>query len=166
MARAAAGPVSRLVPDPLERATVRPEDAAYARLSERIHAAESMRTATASSYGFGFMARLAIAFIVVIGALIAALDFFPRVLQPAKVGAAACATHAGAAAPPEPTRELSSSTSSGAKRRVAGRDARDGAGAIVHVELLEELLDVVRDGVAGDAEVVGDLLVAGAAREQ
>ena len=91
VARASGGPISRVVHEPLERATLTPEDAAYARLSGRLVTAESIRTATASSYGFGFMARLAIAFIVVVGALVAALDFFPRVLQPAKV-----------AAPPQP----------------------------------------------------------------
>ena len=81
-ARASAGEVSRQVPEPLARGTRRPEDQAYARLAERTLAAESMRTATASSYGFGFIARLAIAFVVVIVALVAALDFFPRALRP------------------------------------------------------------------------------------
>ena len=88
VARASAGPVSRVVPAPLERGAVPPEDAAYARLSERMIAAESMRTATASSYGFGFVIRLALAFVIVMGALVAALDFFPRVLRPAKVAPA------------------------------------------------------------------------------
>jgi hypothetical protein len=88
VARASAGPVSRVVPAPLERGAVPPEDAAYARLSERMIAAESMRTATASSYGFGFLIRLALAFVIVMGALIAALDFFPRVLRPAQVAPA------------------------------------------------------------------------------
>ncbi len=84
-ARASAGRVSRLVPDPLTRNTQRPEDAAYIRLAERTLAAQSMRTATASSYGFGFLAKLAIAFAVVVGSLVYALDFFPRLMQPAKV---------------------------------------------------------------------------------
>jgi hypothetical protein len=85
VAGAAAGRVSRVVPEPLERAPPSPEDTAYARLSGRLLATESIRTATAASYGFGFMARLVIAFIVVMGALVAALDFFPRVLRPASV---------------------------------------------------------------------------------
>jgi hypothetical protein len=80
--------VSRVVPAPLERGAVPPEDAAYARLAERMIAAESMRTATASSYGFGFLIRLALAFVIVMGALLAALDFFPRALRPAKVAPA------------------------------------------------------------------------------
>jgi hypothetical protein len=77
-----------VVPAPLERGAVPPADAAYARLSERLSAAESMRTATASSYGFGFVVRLALAFVIVMGALVAALDFFPRVMRPAKVAPA------------------------------------------------------------------------------
>lgn len=88
VARVSAGLVSRVVPAPLERGAVPPEDAAYARLSERLFAAESMRNATASSYGFGFVIRLAVAFVVVIGGLVAALDFFPRVMRPAKVAPA------------------------------------------------------------------------------
>lgn len=80
--------MSRVVPAPLERVLLRPEDEAYARLAERTLAAESMRNVTASSYGFGFIIRLAIAFVLVMGALVAALDFFPRVLRPAKVAPA------------------------------------------------------------------------------
>jgi hypothetical protein len=91
VARASAGPISRVVPAPLERGAVPPADDAYARLSGRLAAAESMRTATASSYGFGFVIRLALAFVVVIGALVAALDFFPRALRPAKVAPAPAA---------------------------------------------------------------------------
>ena len=81
----AAGPVARRVYDPLERQTIRPVDEAYARLADRAHAAESMRTATVASSGFGFIAWLAIASLVATVALILALDFFPRILQPAKV---------------------------------------------------------------------------------
>ncbi|APV49957.1 hypothetical protein BWI17_09820 [Betaproteobacteria bacterium GR16-43] len=85
VAHSVGSPVARRVPDPLEREVVRPEDAAYARLAERGRATKSMREATASSYGFGFIARLAIAFVVIMVALVSSLDFFPRALQPAKV---------------------------------------------------------------------------------
>ncbi len=88
VASAAGGPVSRVVGDPLERPQSTPVDVAYTRLAERALATESLRTATASSYGFGFIARLAIAFLVVIAGLIAALDFFPRLVAPAKLAPA------------------------------------------------------------------------------
>jgi hypothetical protein len=80
-----AGMVSRRVKSPLERELVTPLDAAYARLAERTLAAESVRTMTASSYGLGFIIKLAVAFVVIMGALVASLDFFPRILQSPKV---------------------------------------------------------------------------------
>ena len=80
-----AGLVSRRVKSPLERELVTPVDAAYARLAERTVAAESVRTMTASSYGLGFIIKLAVAFVVIMGALVTSLDFFPRILRPAKV---------------------------------------------------------------------------------
>jgi hypothetical protein len=82
---AIAGTVSRRVKSPLEREMVTPVDAAYARLAERTLAAEAVRTMTPSSYGLGFIIRLAVAFVVIMGALVASLDFFPRILRPAKV---------------------------------------------------------------------------------
>lgn len=105
VARVAAGPVSRVVPAPLERVLLRPEDAAYARLAERTLAAESMRNATASSYGFGFIIRLAIAFVLVMGALIASLDFFPRALRPAKVAPQPAAAYPVQLVPPSRNEE-------------------------------------------------------------
>lgn len=81
----AAGPLQRRVYDPLERPAAPPEDEAYLRLAQRTQAAESLRTATLSSYGFGFIARLAIASVLAMVALVAALDFFPRLVGPAKV---------------------------------------------------------------------------------
>jgi len=84
-AGAIAGSISRRVKSPLEREAVTPVDAAYARLSDRIAAAESARGMTASSYGLGFIIKLAVAFVVIMGALVTSLDFFPRILRPAKV---------------------------------------------------------------------------------
>lgn len=84
-ASAIAGSVSRRVKSPLEREAVTPVDAAYARLADRTVAAESARTMTPSSYGLGFIIKLAVAFVVIMGALVASLDFFPRILRPAKV---------------------------------------------------------------------------------
>lgn len=83
----AAGPLQRRVYDPLERQAMPPEDEAYLRLAQRTQAAESLRTATLSSYGFGFIARLAIASVLAMVALVAALDFFPRLVAPPKVAA-------------------------------------------------------------------------------
>jgi hypothetical protein len=81
VAASTAGPITRRVADPLERQTVRPEDEAYTRLAARLESAETMRKATASSYGFGFIARLAIAFVIVMVALTSALDFVPRAFR-------------------------------------------------------------------------------------
>jgi hypothetical protein len=87
-AAAIAGTVSRRVKSPLEREFVSPVDAAYARLADRTVAAESARNMTPSSYGLGFIVKLAVSFAVIMGALIASLDYFPRILRPAKVEAA------------------------------------------------------------------------------
>ena len=84
-AAAIAGAVSRRVKSPLEREFVSPVDAAYARLADRTVAAESARNLTPSSYGLGFIIKLAVSFAVIMGALVASLDYFPRILRPAKV---------------------------------------------------------------------------------
>lgn len=84
VAASTAGPIARRVHDPLERRSPHPEDEAYARLATRLHSAEHLRTATLSSFGFGFIVKLAVAFVLVIVALVMALDFFPRLVTPQK----------------------------------------------------------------------------------
>lgn len=91
-ARAAGGRFSRVVPG-IERSYRSPEDAAYARLAARTQANQAMMEARGSSFGFGFIARLAVAFGLSLGALYLALYFVPRALQ--------SPVDAGTASPPK-----------------------------------------------------------------
>lgn len=82
VARAAGGRFSRVVPG-IERSYRSPEDAAYARLAARTRANQAMMEARGTGFGFGFLAKLAVVFVLSIGALYLALHFVPRALHSA-----------------------------------------------------------------------------------